>query len=76
MLRIAICNVCKKEYPTKRSHSKTCNSTCRNVRWRLSKAKVVSVKIDFNTNHYRQLHKQADANNMTVTAYIVNALDQ
>lgn len=74
MLRIANCTVCNKEYSTCRSHSKTCNSTCRNVAWRLSKSKVVLVKLEFTNDHYRQLRKQADANGMTVKAHIVNTL--
>lgn len=69
MLRTAICNVCNKEFKTSRSHTRACGSKCRNTQWRLSKAKVVSVKLEFTTDHYRHLRKQADANGVSINQY-------
>jgi hypothetical protein len=76
MLRIAICNICNKEFPTSRSHSKTCGSTCRNAQWRLSKVKTVSVKLDLAVAHYRVLRNQADTHGKSINEYLADRVVQ
>jgi hypothetical protein len=76
MLRIATCHICNKAFSTSRSHSKTCDSTCRNAAWRLSKVKTVSVKLNLAVAHYRALRNQADTHGKSINEYITDRVVQ
>jgi hypothetical protein len=72
MLRIATCNICNKEFPTNRSHTKTCGSTCRNSQWRLSKTKLTLVKLMFTFTHHQLIQKASATAGVTVAQYLHN----
>lgn len=55
------CESCEKKLTNKRSHARTCGSTCRGRAWRASILKTVSVKLVLSLPQLTQLKNEASS---------------
>ena len=60
MSNVNACAHCGKPLANKRSHARTCNSSCRNHAWRFANAGPVSIKVVLSRIEFNQLKTEAD----------------
>lgn len=76
MLVAKICQHCGTQLINKRSHTKTCSSSCR---WRMFDTKhsqVVPVKLSFGIHHFAAIKNAAGQRGLTVAEYIISRVTE
>jgi hypothetical protein len=68
-MRITLCRACNKELINRRSHIKTCSSTCRGRLWRALNL-LSSIKLVFNSKQFERVKKNAELAGMPLINFI------
>jgi len=68
------CLSCYKEMINKRTHIKTCSSTCRVRIWRSSQKQHIPLKLLFTIHHFENLRLSANNLGLTVDAFVMSRL--
>ncbi len=64
------CIVCNKSLAGKRSHAVTCSSTCRGIRYRANKTRLLSLKLAFRATHFEAIKDAAEASGVSINKYV------
>jgi aromatic ring hydroxylase len=68
-MRITHCRVCNKELINRRSHIKTCSSTCRGTLWRTTNL-LNSIKLVFSPKQFERVKYNAQSADMSLINFI------
>jgi hypothetical protein len=70
-MRITHCRACNKELINRRSHIKTCSSSCRGKFWRASKVVMIPIRLMFNATHYELIKSNAETIGVSINDYLI-----